>query len=330
MTSTLAEAGSAIGGGRSPRGVRGVYIANLVAQAGIVVTGAVVRITASGLGCPTWPECVDGSVTPTSQQSESWHKYIEFGNRLLTFVLVILALGAVAAALVDRRRRRRADLPARPAVTALAFVPLLGTVAQAVLGGITVLTGLHPATVAAHFLLSMTIIAGVVALVVRSGDAGDRPITWLTPRPVRVLGWLLVATGGLVVFLGVLVTGSGPHSGDDAAERLGFDPRTVAWLHADVVLLFLGLVVGLLVALSLLGGPRTAVRRSWLLLAVTLTQGAVGYLQYFTGLPEVLVGIHVLGACLVWITVLFVPAALRSRGGTGDAAPADDGLATVR
>jgi heme a synthase len=314
VTQTLTAAAETTTGGRSPRGVRAVYLANLVAQAGIVVTGAVVRITESGLGCPTWPECVDGSIAPTSAQSESWHKYIEFGNRLLTFVLVILAVAALVAALVDRRRRRRGGLPARPVLLVLALVPLVGTVAQAVLGGITVLTGLHPSTVAAHFLLSMVIIAGVVALVVRSGDPGDRPIAWLAPTPVRVLSWLLVATSALVVLLGVLVTGSGPHSGDDSAERLGLDPRTIAWLHADVVLLFLGLIVGMLVVLSVLRGPRPALTRSWILLGVALSQGAIGYVQYFTGLPEVLVGLHVLGACLVWIATLLIPPALRTRG----------------
>lgn len=300
--------------GRSPRAVRAVYLANLVAQTGIVVTGAIVRITESGLGCPTWPECVDGSIAPTAEQAESWHKYIEFGNRLLTFVLVILAVAALVAAFMDRRRRRQAGLAPRPVLFALAAIPIVGTVAQAVLGGITVLTGLHPGTVAAHFLLSMVIIAGVTALVVRSGDAGDHPITWLAPRPVRVLAWLLVATSAVVVFLGVLVTGSGPHSGDDTAERLGLDPRTIAWLHADVVLLFLGLTVGLLVVLSVLQGPRLALTRGWILLGVSLTQGVVGYVQYFTGLPELLVGIHVLGACLVWIATLFIPSALRTRG----------------
>ena len=315
MTDTLTEPRVSPVTGRSPRGVRGVYLANLVAQGGIVVTGAIVRITESGLGCPTWPECVDGSLAPVAAQAESWHKYVEFGNRLLTFVLAALAIAAVVAALVDRRRRRTAGLAARPVLTLLALVPILGTVAQAVLGGVTVLTGLHPATVAAHFLLSLVIIAGCVALVVRSGDAGDRPTTWLVPRPVRVLAWVLVATSAVVVFLGVLVTGSGPHSGDDTAERLGLDPRTVAWLHADVVLLFLGLLIGLLVALSVVGGPALALRRAWLLLGLAIAQGGIGYLQYFTGLPEVLVGLHVLGAVCIWIATLFVPVALRTRGG---------------
>lgn len=300
--------------GRSPRSIRGIYIANLVAQAGIVVTGAIVRITGSGLGCPTWPECVEGSITPTAQQEEAWQKFVEFGNRLLTFVLLILAIAAIIAALVDRRRRRQAGLPARPALTVLAVIPLVGTAAQAILGGITVLTGLHPLIVGAHFLVSMAIIAAVVALVARSGDPGDHPTVWLTPLPVRVLAWALVTASAGVVVLGVLVTSSGPHSGDDGAIRLGLDPRTVSWLHADLVLLFLGLLIGMLVALALTHAPRMAMRRTWLLLAIAVAQGVVGYTQYFTGLPELLVIVHVLGAVLVWIAVLFIPPALRTRG----------------
>ncbi len=301
--------------GRCSRPVRGIFIANLVAQTAIVVTGAVVRVTGSGLGCPTWPECVEGSYIPTSRQAESWHKYVEFGNRLLTFILVILAIAAIVAAVWDARARRRSGMPRRPALLVLAAIPIVGTVAQAVLGGITVLTGLHPATVSAHFLLSMTIIAGVVALVVRSGDPGDRPVTSLVPRPVIVLAWLLVAISAVVVFLGVLVTGSGPHSGDlESENRFSFDPRTMSWLHADAVLLFLGLLIGLIVALSLVTSPPAARRRAWLLLAIAVAQGILGYTQYFTGVPAGLVMIHVIGACLVWVTVLFIPPALRTRG----------------
>ncbi len=295
--------------------VRGVFIANLVAQTGILVTGAVVRLTGSGLGCPTWPECVDGSYVPTARQPEAWHKYVEFGNRLLTFVLVILAVAAIAAALWDRRSRRRAALPQRNVIVALALIPFVGTFAQAILGGITVLTGLHPATVSAHFLLSMAIVAGNVALVVRAGDSGDQPIAFLVPSAVRGLAWALVAVSALVVVLGVLVTGSGPHSGDAQSEnRFFFDPRTISWLHADVVLLFLGLLIGLLVALTVVRAPARAIRRAWLLLVIAAVQGALGYVQYFTGLPIALVTIHVLGSGLVWIAVLFVPAALRVRG----------------
>ncbi len=300
--------------GRSPRTVRGIYLANLIAQMAIVVTGAIVRITGSGLGCPTWPECVDGSVLPTSTQAEEWHKYVEFGNRLLTFALVILAIAAIAAALYDRHRRRSANLPARRVLTLLAFVPIVGTFAQAILGGVTVLTGLNPATVGSHFLLSMAIIAGCFALVARSADNGDSPPAWLAPRPVRALARILVAVSALVVLLGVIVTGSGPHAGDAGkVTRFDLDPRTVSWLHADVVLLFLGLVVGLLVALYVAQGPRAAISRTWILVAIAITQGVIGYGQYFSGLPAVLVGLHVLGSTIVWVAVLSIPFSLRTR-----------------
>jgi cytochrome c oxidase assembly protein subunit 15 len=301
---------------RSSTTARRIYIANLVAQMAIIVTGAVVRLTGSGLGCPTWPECVEGSYVPTSRQEESWHKYVEFGNRLLTFALVILAVAAIVAALADRRARVRAGGSARWSLVALACIPIVGTLAQAVLGGITVLTGLHPTTVAAHFLLSMAIVAGCVTLVVRSADPGDEPVTLLVRREIRWLTWLLVAVVSIVVVLGVLTTGSGPHSGDAEAEhRFSFDPRTLAWLHADAVLFFLGLLVALLLALRLTDAPDRVRRSSWILLAVALAQGAVGYLQYFTGLPIVLVGMHVFGAVCLWVAALWILGTQRTRGG---------------
>lgn len=300
-------------------GVRRIFIANLVVQSGIVVTGAIVRVTASGLGCPTWPECTAGSLVPTSDQVESWHKFIEFGNRLLTFVLAILAIAAVAAILWQRRRWRAAGFSTRPVLLALAVVPLIGTIGQAILGGITVLTGLHPATVSAHFLVSMAIIAACVALVARAGDAGDTPITPLVPRAIRLLAWALVLASAVVVFLGVLVTGTGPHSGDvDVDNRLPFDFRTISWLHADAVFLFIGLLIGLLTALAVQKTAPKALKRAVLLTALASVQAAIGYAQFFTGLPEMLVIMHVLGAVLVWITVLFIPPALRVRGGADE------------
>jgi cytochrome c oxidase assembly protein subunit 15 len=300
--------------GRCPRWVRGVFVANLVAQACIVVTGATVRLTGSGLGCPTWPECVEGSYVPTTRQEEAWHKYVEFGNRTLTFLLALLALAALAAAVADALRRRRLAIPGRPIILVLAAVPFVGTAVQAVLGGITVLTGLNPLIVGAHFLVSMAIIAGCVALVARSGDATDGRADYLVRPEIRWLAWLLVAVSAVVVVLGVIVTGSGPHSGDaDVEARFSFDPRTVAWLHADVVLLFLGLTIGLLVALRVANGPARATRRTALLLGISVAQGLIGYTQYFSGLPVALVAVHVAGACAVWIAVLFIPPALRVR-----------------
>jgi heme a synthase len=296
-------------------GVRRVFIANLIVQSGIVVTGAIVRVTASGLGCPTWPECTAGSLVPTDDQAESWHKFIEFGNRLLTFVLAILAIAAVVAILRQRRRWRAAGFATRPALLALAFVPLIGTIGQAILGGITVLTGLHPATVSAHFLVSMAIIAACVALVARSGDVGDQPLTFLVPRPIRWLAWALVSAAAVVVFLGVLVTGTGPHSGDVGVDsRLPFDFRTISWLHADAVFLFIGLLIGLLTALAVQRSAPSALKRATLLTAIAGVQAAIGYAQFFSGLPELLVIVHVLGAVVVWVTVLFIPPALRQRG----------------
>jgi cytochrome c oxidase assembly protein subunit 15 len=302
---------------RLPRWIRGIFIANLVAQSGIIVTGAVVRLTGSGLGCPTWPECVEGSYTPTVRQEEGIHKVIEFGNRLLTFVVAIIAIAVLVAVIANIVSRKRAGLPQRRAIIILAMIPFVGTAAQAVLGGITVLTGLNPLTVSAHFLVSMGLVTAAVALVARSGDLGDQPIAYLAPKPVRFLAWLLVSVAGIVVVLGVITTGSGPHSGDAETEsRFGFDPRTIAWLHADTVFLFIGLLIGFVITLMLFKSTGTMRKRTILLIAVTLTQGFIGYIQYFTGLPSALVAIHVLGAVLTWIAVLFIPFSMRTRGET--------------
>lgn len=301
--------------GRAPRWLRGIFIANLAAQIAIVVTGGIVRLTGSGLGCPTWPECVEGSYVPTSRQEEAWHKYVEFGNRLLTFVLAALAIAAIVGAYAWWRRQRREGGIARGPVLALAAIPIVGTVVQAVLGGVTVLTGLNPWAVAAHFLVSIAIIAGCVLLVVRSGEPGDLPVVRLVRPEVRLLGWALVWVTLVVVVLGVIVTGSGPHSGDaDTEARFGVDPRTVSWLHADAVLLFLGLTAGFLVALRVTHAPSRTLRLTVALLGVALAQGFVGYAQYFSGLPWVLVAIHMLGACLVWTLAVFVALSMRSRG----------------
>ena len=231
--------------GAAPRWLRGIFWANLVAQVGIVITGGIVRVTGSGLGCPTWPECVDGSITPTSEQTETWHKYVEFGNRTLTGVLLLLAVAAIAGAVMWRRR----EGVRRPWVMWLAAVPLIGTLAQAVLGGVTVLVDLHPMAVASHLLLSMAVIAACVALVQFSGEPGDPPGTPVTRTATRYLGNALIAVTSVIIVMGTVVTGSGPHAGDSRTVRLDLDPRLVSWLHADVVLLFIGLLIGMLALL---------------------------------------------------------------------------------
>jgi cytochrome c oxidase assembly protein subunit 15 len=300
---------------RASRNTRRIYIANLVAQCAIVVTGATVRVTGSGLGCPTWPQCVEGSYTPTVHQEQSWHKYVEFGNRSLTFILVLLAAAALIAAFIDQRRRVALGGQRRRVLILLAAIPILGTFAQAILGGITVLTGLSAITVASHFGVSMLLIAGCVALVVRSGDEGDAPATLLIRPEIRKLTWALLIITALVVMLGTIVTGSGPHSGDAQAEnRFTFDPRMVSWLHADVVLLFIGLLIALLLALHLTNGPRKAIISAWIIVGISIAQASVGYTQYFTGLPIVLVLIHVTGAVGLWVAILFMPSTERTRG----------------
>ncbi|HYN57269.1 MAG TPA: COX15/CtaA family protein [Motilibacterales bacterium] len=298
----------------TPR-IRGIFMANLVAQIGIVVTGGLVRVTGSGLGCPTWPECVDGSLVPVEGQAEAFHKYIEFGNRLLTFVLGILAIAAIVGALRMRARwRAEGSVPRRP-ILALAAVPLLGTMAQALLGGVTVLTGLHPLIVGAHLLLSVAIIAGCVVLVHRASEPGDVPLVRLVRPEIRALSLVLVTTCAAVIVLGTLVTGAGPHSGDtDVEHRLDIDVRTIAWLHADVVLLFVGLIVALWLALRLTDGPAKARRWSYALLVLAIVQGVVGYTQWFTGVPWALVALHMLLACLVWLAALKTHLSLRARG----------------
>jgi len=288
-----------------------VLVANLVAQVLIVVTGGVVRLTGSGLGCPTWPQCAPGSYVPTVEQAEGFHKYVEFGNRLLTFLVLVLAVAALVA--VWRLHR--------PGLRVVAALPLVGVVLQAVIGGITVLTALHPATVALHFLVSMLLVAVSALLLLRAGE-GDEPPLSLVPPVLRQMTWVLVAVAAAVLVLGTVVTGSGPHSGDaEDPARFGLDPRVVSWLHADVVLLFLGLAVGLYVALRVVDAPRRAVRAAALVLLVTLAQGLVGYVQYATDLPEALVIAHMLGACLLVVAVTNVVVSVRVRA-PEDALPA--------
>ncbi|WP_425583883.1 COX15/CtaA family protein [Terrabacter aeriphilus] len=278
------------------RWVRPVLVANLVAEVGIVVTGGVVRLTGSGLGCSTWPECQPGSFTPVRTPESAYHDLVEFGNRTLTGVVAVLALVTLYVVLTTWPDRRRMQLVA---VGVLAGIP-----AQAVLGGITVLTGLNPWLVMGHFLLSMVLIAFSSALVRGSRDEVSGPGELVVHPLARRLALGTSAVGAVVLLLGTIVTGSGPHSGDaDTPARTGFDPRFVSWMHADAVMLFVGLVVATLVAVRITATTDRA-RRSWdMVLVVTLAQGLVGYVQYFTGLPELLVLVHMLGASLLVVTL---------------------------
>ncbi len=262
-----------------------VTLANAVANGAIVVTGGAVRLTGSGLGCPTWPRCTDESFVVTPELAG--HGIVEFGNRLLTFVLTAVAIATVVVVFRSVRRDLRA----------LAVIGFLGIPAQALLGGITVLTGLNPWTVAAHFLLSMVLVAVATILWLRSREPGvGQP---LLRRPFVLLVSGITAVTAVVLALGTVVTGSGPHSGDPKAGRTGFDPELVSQLHADVVFLLIGLTVALLVALYAVDSPGRVRRAARDLVIVQLAQGLVGYVQYFTDLPIALVLVHMLGAVLI-------------------------------
>jgi cytochrome c oxidase assembly protein subunit 15 len=271
--------------------VRRLAVASVVANAGIVVTGGIVRLTGSGLGCPTWPSCTDGSYVPTAEYAQ--HGVIEFSNRMLTFVLTVVVLATLLAVLRSARR----DL------TTLALAAFLGIPAQAVLGGITVLTGLNPWTVAAHFLVSMGILAVTTTLAWRAYQPDGAARTAVNPSLVTLVR-VLVGVTAVVLALGTVVTGSGPHAGDADVPRTGFDPATVSQLHADAVMLLLGLTAATLLWLRGSKAPRVTTRAAAVLLAVELSQGVIGFVQYFTGLPVALVALHLLGACLVWIAAL--------------------------
>lgn len=289
--------------------------ANLVAQTGIVLTGATVRLTASGLGCPTWPECVAGSIAPTSAQIEAFHKYIEFGNRLLTFVIMLVAIASLTAVVTHNRERKRAGHTARKSLTVLSSAVFGGILFQAVLGGITVLTGLHPLIVAAHFLVSIGLITVATHLLVKSQEPNDHPVSLQVAGPIaagmRIHIWLAL----ILIAVGTLVTGSGPHAGDtNDIVRLGFEFRDITTAHSALVWLFVGLTSGLLVALHATSAPHSTIKQAWLVLGVCVAQGFVGYLQFFTGLPWGLVALHVLGACLLWIFSLKLYLSRNSRG----------------
>ncbi|MCF6523375.1 heme A synthase [Streptomyces sp. JJ36] len=270
----------------------------------IVVTGGAVRLTGSGLGCETWPKCSSDSLTATPEMG--LHGYIEFGNRMLTYVLCAAVGWAIVAA--------RAAKPVRRGLRRLAWSQFWLVMGNAVLGGVTVLTELNPYTVAAHFLLAtgLVTVTTVTWLRAREGDGPPRP---LVGRPVkRLAGALTVVTVALLV-AGTVVTGSGPHAGDSSdVPRMPVEWRTVAQLHAELAWAVVVLTVAVWLVLRVFDAPPGPRARARELLLVLLAQGALGYVQYLTELPEVLVGLHLLGSVLVWIAVLRLLLSLRERG----------------
>lgn len=271
----------------------------------IVVTGAGVRLTGSGMGCPEWPTCTDGNIVARAQGSS--HEKIESANRTITGLVSL----AVALAVLGSLRR----IPRRRDLTWLSLGLVAGVIAQAILGGIVVMVHVHPIAVQGHFVLSAILVANAVVLCDRArwGDGATR-VPVVGPSTAR-LGWALVPLASLVVLAGTVVTGTGPHAGDDAAERLDWSITTVARLHSGLTWVFLAATVAF--AWRLRGEPdrgRRLDERTYRLLVAVVLQGAVGYVQYAMGVPELLVALHVLGSMLVWIAVLHVVLALSTDG----------------
>ena len=279
----------------SLRTQRLIAAAVVLTQGGIAVTGAVVRVTASGLGCPTWPQCFPGSFTPVAvAEVPRIHQAVEFGNRMISFLVVITAALAVLA--VTRARRRHE-------VLVYAWLMPASTVLQAVIGGITVLTGLLWWTVAIHLLVSMGMVWLATLLYVKIGEpdvVSDFPMVPPPPAPLRRLTALIGVTLAAVLVAGTLVTGAGPHAGDKSVTRvvprLQVEITTLVHLHGTLLIAYLALLVGLGFGLAAVGVTRPIWVRFTALLALTLAQGFVGVVQFYTGVPAVLVAVHVAGA----------------------------------
>lgn len=284
---------------------RALAIAVVAAQAGIAVTGSVVRVTGSGLGCPSWPECFPGSLTPVRHDEVAWlNQWVEFGNRLLISVIGLIAVACLVAAWLVRPKRRR--------LVALAATMPLGVALQAVVGGLTVRLGLAWWTVSLHFLISMVLVWLAVLLVRAVGEGDAPPRRLLTTSGQRLLVASVVVLGGLLI-AGTFVTAAGPHAGDADTPRLGVAVRTIAMVHSGFLFAFLATLAAL--GWYLRGHRGETVWRRYLtLLAVVAAQGCLGFVQYWTGVPEVLVSLHVLGAASVVIAAAALWTAARDRG----------------
>ncbi|MER8031290.1 COX15/CtaA family protein [Streptomyces bauhiniae] len=286
-----------------PRTVRRAALAALVMSVVIVVTGGAVRLTGSGLGCPTWPTCTDTSLTTT--RAMGVHGVIEFGNRMLTYVLCAAVGWAIIAA--------RSQKPWRRGLTRLGWAQFWVVMGNAVLGGIVVLVGLNPYTVAAHFLLSTALItvATVMWQRTREGDGAPRP---LVGGAVRQLVWFLVGAAVLLIAVGTVVTGAGPHAGDSSeVARIPLDWEMIAKLHAVLAWIVVTLTFALWFVLKAVDAPKGPLNRTRDLFLILLGQGVIGYVQYFTHLPEALVALHMFGSCLMWIATVRVLLSLRER-----------------
>lgn len=284
----------------SPRAYRRITLVALLAQVFITVSGAAVRLTGSGLGCSDWPTCEDNRVVAPLE----YHAMIEFVNRTVTGLVSVAVILAVLGSLLRSPRRR--DL------TLLSLGLVAGVIGQIVLGGLTVLFELRPPFVIAHFALSIVLIGNALVLHERSKYARS-PALPAVPRSIRRLGRLLVIVSAITLFTGTIVTGTGPHGGDENVDRLRLDITEVARLHSMTVWVFLVLTIVTVFMLHRNGAPTGVDRRAKVLVAAIVVQGAIGYVQYFTGVPPALVLLHVLGSVLVWIAALSFDLSLIAR-----------------
>lgn len=286
-----------------------VAAAVILSQGGIAVTGAIVRVTASGLGCPTWPQCFPGSFTPVPHpEIAGVHQAVEFGNRMLTFLVVLTAAAAVIA--VTRARRRRE-------VLAYAWLMPASTVMQAVIGGITVLTGLLWWTVAIHLLASMTMVWVAVLLYVKIGEPDHGVPIVRVPKALRQLTVLSAVTLAAVLVTGTMVTGAGPHAGDKSLDRpvprLQVEITTLVHMHSSLLVAYLSLLVALGFALVAVHAPRAVMTRLRVVVVLVAAQGTLGTIQFFTGVPAVLVACHVAGAAACTAATAALWASMRER-----------------
>ena len=271
---------------RVARALSPLSLALLISQVAIVVTGGAVRLTGSGLGCPTWPECTAGSYVPVKNQIEGvTHSWIEFTNRLLTFVMVAIAVATLIAVIKSGRKDLRI----------LAIGQFLGIFGQGVVGGITVVTHLNPISVASHFLLSTILIAAATSLYSRRKSPASKT---RVAGQINSYSKVHIMWSAFVIILGTVVTGAGPHAGDYQAPRLHIRIQEAAFLHggAVAILIFFTIAFYLRKDISSLTKKRLLV-----FLSIALAQGGIGYIQYLQGVPELLVAAHLLGSALVWI-----------------------------
>lgn len=293
----------------SLRAQRVIAFLVILTQGGIAVTGAIVRVTASGLGCPTWPQCFPGSFTPVPvAEVPVVHQAVEFGNRMVTFLVVLTAAAAVLA--VTRARRRRE-------VLIYAWLMPASTVVQAVIGGITVLTGLLWWTVAVHLLASMTMVWLSVLLFVKIGEPDDGVPVRRAPKALRQLALLSAVALSAVLVTGTLVTGAGPHAGDKSVDRtiprLEVEITTLVHTHSALMVAYLSLLIGLGFGLLAVRAPRPVLLRLGVLVVLVVAQGLIGTVQFFTGVPAALVAVHVAGAAACTAATAALWASMRER-----------------